>query len=112
MDYDKAKELLRAERLRTERLLSELSDSGGADRIAANQSGDMYDSAEPLTAQEADDSVQAELLDRLAAVDRAESRLESGTYGFSVRSGQPIPDDRLEADPAADLTIEEAHQVN
>jgi len=52
MDYDKAKELLRAERLRTERLLSELSDSGGADRIAANQSGDMYDSAEPLTAQE------------------------------------------------------------
>ncbi len=112
MDYDRAKELLRAERLRTERLPSELSDSGGADRIAANQSGDMYDSAEPLTAQEADDSVQAELLDRLAAIDRAESRLESGTYGSSVRSGQPIPDDRLEAEPTAELTIEEAHQVN
>ncbi len=112
MDHDKAKELLRAERLRTEGLLSELSDSGGADRIAANQSGDMYDSAEPLTAQQADDSVQAELLDRLAAIDRAESRLESGTYGYSVRSGQPIPDDRLEADPTADLTIEEANQVN
>jgi RNA polymerase-binding transcription factor DksA len=25
-----------------------------------------------------------------------------------VRSGQPIPDDRLEADPAAELTVEEA----
>jgi RNA polymerase-binding transcription factor DksA len=25
-----------------------------------------------------------------------------------VLSGQPIPDDRLEADPAAELTIEEA----
>jgi RNA polymerase-binding transcription factor DksA len=25
-----------------------------------------------------------------------------------VRSGQPIPDDRLSADPAAELTVEEA----
>jgi DnaK suppressor protein len=36
------------------------------------------------------------------------ARLEAGTYGRSVRSGQPIPDERLEADPAAELTIEEA----
>ena len=35
-------------------------------------------------------------------------RLDDGTYGRSVRSGQPIPDERLEADPAAELTIEEA----
>jgi DnaK suppressor protein len=48
----------------------------------------------------------------LAAIDRAEQRLEAGTYGFSVRSGQPIPDDRLEADPAAELTTAEAqHDV-
>jgi len=44
----------------------------------------------------------------LAAVDRAEQRVEAGTYGISVRSGQPIPDDRLEADPTAELTVEEA----
>jgi DnaK suppressor protein len=32
----------------------------------------------------------------------------NGTYGRSVRSGEPIPDERLEADPAAELTISEA----
>ena len=40
--------------------------------------------------------------------DRAEHRLDEGTFGRSVRSGLPIPDDRLEADPAAELTVEEA----
>jgi len=34
--------------------------------------------------------------------------LADGTFGRSVRSGAPIPDDRLEADPAAELTVEES----
>ena len=33
---------------------------------------------------------------------------DAGSYGRSVRSGQPIPDERLEADPLAELTVEEA----
>ena len=41
-------------------------------------------------------------------IDRALHRLDDGTYGRSVLSGKPIPDERLEADPAAELTIEEA----
>ena len=45
---------------------------------------------------------------RLDAIERALHRLDDGTYGRSVRSGDPIPDERLEADPAAELTIEEA----
>ncbi len=53
---------------------------------------------------------RADLQDRLAAVGRAEQRLADGTYGLSVRSGQPIPDERLEADPAAELTVDEARQ--
>jgi DnaK suppressor protein len=108
MDTTRAKDLLGAERLRVEQLLKDIDQAGAADRVAANQSGDMYDSAEPLTTQGGDESVKAELTDRLAAVDRAERRLEDGTYGLSVRSGQPIPDDRLEADPTAELTVEEA----
>lgn len=104
----KAKELLDAERLRVERLLKDIDDAGVADRVAADQDGDMYDSAEPLTTEGTDDAVREGLEDRLAALDRAEKRLEAGTYGYSVRSGQPIPDDRLEADPAAELTMEEA----
>jgi hypothetical protein len=45
---------------------------------------------------------------RWAALQRAEARLAAGSYGRSVRSGQAIPDERLEADPLAELTVEEA----
>jgi DnaK suppressor protein len=108
MDDDRARELLASERLRTERLLADVTEEREADRTAANQEGDMFDSAEPLTEQGTDDSIVSELQSRLAAIDRAEERLAAGTYGRSVRSGVAIPDDRLEADPAAELTVEEA----
>ena len=111
MDTTRATELLGAERRRVERLLKDTDEAGADDRVAANQSGDMYDSAEPLTTEGRDESVKAELTERLAAIDRAERRLEDGTYGLSVRSGLPIPDDRLEADPTAELTVEEARTV-
>jgi DnaK suppressor protein len=111
MDIDKAKELLRSDRLRTQQLLKETKETGQADRIAANQPGDMFDSAEPLASEGIDDSVVAELEGHLAAIDRAERRIEAGTYGYSVRSGALIPDNRLEVDPSAELTVEEAQQT-
>jgi DnaK suppressor protein len=112
MDTAKAKALLRAERVRTQQLVKDVEEHGESDRVAANQPGDMFDSAEPLTGEGTDESILEELKERLAAIDRAEKRLEDGTYGYSVRSGLPIPDDRLEADPSAELTVEEAGQVN
>ena len=108
MEHAKAKELLSEERLRVEGLLSEMERAGRDDRAASDEPGDMYDSAEPLTKEGEDDSVTAGLRERLAAIDRAEERLEAGTYGYSIRSGEVIPDDRLAADPAAELTVEEA----
>ena len=108
MEDTRARELLAAERRRVERLLEDIDRAGVADRVAADQEGDMFDSAEPLTTEGTDDAVRAELVDRLAAVDRAEKRLAAGTYGYSVRSGEPIPDERLEADPTTELTFEEA----
>jgi RNA polymerase-binding transcription factor len=108
MDDDRARSLLQTERARVEALLADTTAAGDDDRAAANQSGDMADPAERLTAEEGDDAVAAGLRDRLAALDQAERRLADGTYGRSVRSGQPIPDDRLEADPAAELTVDEA----
>jgi DnaK suppressor protein len=110
METAEAKELLRLERLRTEQLLADMTAASRADRTAANQSGDMFDSAEPLTDEGTDGSVRAELEQRLAAIGRAEERVATGTFGYSVRSGQPISDERLEADPAAELTVEEARQ--
>jgi DnaK suppressor protein len=111
MESTKAKELLDAERFRVERLLDEMTGERGDDLTAANAPGDMFDSAEPLTREGTDESITAELQDRLAAIDRAERRLEDGSYGLSVRSGQPIPDERLAVDPAAELTVEEAREA-
>jgi DnaK suppressor protein len=108
MEDAKARELLGAERRRVVQLIADMDEATAADRGAANEPGDMYDSAEPLTEEGTDESVREELGERLAAIGRAEQRLEDGTYGYSVRSGQPIPDDRLEADPTAELTVEEA----
>ena len=74
---------------------------------------DASDPAQPLAEQGVDDAVAAGLRDRLAALDRALERVEDGSYGRSIRSGVPIPDERLEADPAAELTVQEAadHQA-
>ena len=69
--------------------------------------GDVADPAEPLTDEQGVDAVAVGLRERLGAIERAEARLADGTYGRSVRSGVPIPDERLEADPAAELTVEE-----
>ena len=70
--------------------------------------GDWDDPATSLTSEEVDNAVTEQLQERLAAIERAEQRLLDGTYGRSVRSGATIPDERLEADPAADLTADEA----
>ena len=87
--------------------------AGGRQLRAHDESfplGDIADPAQSLTAEGMDDAIAESLRDRLDALDRAEHRLGDGTYGRSVRSGLPIPDERLEADPAAELTVEEARQ--
>jgi DnaK suppressor protein len=110
MDDERARALVRDERRRVETLLADTVSAGRDDRSEANQPGDLTDPAERLTAEQTDDAVAAGLRERLRAVDRAEHRLESGTFGVSVRSGVPIPDERLEADPTAELTVEEAEE--
>jgi RNA polymerase-binding transcription factor len=111
MDEERARALLRAERVRLEQLLNEATTAGDEDRAAAGEPGDLTDPAEPLIAEQTDDAVAASVRERLAALDRAERRVEEGTFGYSIRSGVPIPDSRLEADPAAELTVEEAEQT-
>ena len=110
MDEDRARALLEAERARVERLVAETDEAGREDRAEANQTGDMSDPAERLTAEESDDTVSGSLRERLEAIGRAEQRLADGTFGRSIRSGLPIPEERLEADPAAELTVEEARE--
>ena len=104
MDEDRARELLTAERRRIERALS---------RLGHQESGEPADEYDPanlasdLYQDEFDQGLEEDIREQLAAVERAEQRLAAGTYGLSVESGKPIPDDRLEAVPTAELTAEE-----
>jgi DnaK suppressor protein len=111
MDEEKARARLRAERAEVQGLLADTEAAGQQDRASEDDTGDIADPAQPLTAEGVDDAIAGSLRDRLAALDRAEQRLDAGTYGRSVRSGVPIPEERLEADPAAELTVEEAQQA-
>jgi DnaK suppressor protein len=104
MHPDRARELLSAERHRIERALARLghADTGEpADEVdPANVASDLYQ-------EELDEGLADDLREDLAAVERAEDRLSSGSYGLSIESGQPIPDERLEALPTAERTAEE-----
>jgi DnaK suppressor protein len=109
VNEDEARARISAERADVQRLLKDTENQGRQDRSAEDEQGaDISDPAQPLTAQFENDAIAASLRDRLAALDRAEQRLDDGTYGRSVQSGRPIPAERLEADPAAELTVEEA----
>jgi DnaK suppressor protein len=109
VDVERARTLLAAERDEVQQLLAETEQAGREDRETEDeQDADVDDPAQSLTQQGMDDAIAESLNDRLAALERAERRLADGSYGRSVQSGKPIPDERLEADPAAELTVEEA----
>lgn len=110
MDATRARELLKAERTEVQEMLTEITSAGQQDRIAERETGDSVDTAQPLASEGVDDAVEAQLRRRLDALDRAEKRLAEGTYGLSVRCGTPIPDERLEVEPTAELTVEEASE--
>jgi DnaK suppressor protein len=110
MDEQRARELLRLERERVERTLADAQAAQRMDGVDEQIVGDEADQAQRLTDEATDQAFVAGLSDRLTALDRAEQRLEEGTYGRSVLSGEPLPDERLEADPAAELTVEEAEE--
>jgi len=92
------------ERSRIEQSLGRLAhedDSEPADEFdPGNLASDLYQ-------DELDAGLEENLREQLAAVERAERRLAEGTYGLSIDSGKPIPDERLEALPTAERTADE-----
>jgi DnaK suppressor protein len=103
MDQAHARALLASERARLQRLLQATTSEPQAAEL-----GDDVDDADRRNAEETGMAVDQLMRDRWAALMRAEARLAAGSYGRSVRSGQPIGDERLAADPLAELTAEEA----
>ena len=109
MDPKHAGELLARERERIEGQLAHLAPETGDELSHVDQH--LGDEGTELFEQERDAGLAAQLREELAAVERAEERLMSGTYGLSVDSGQPIPDERLEAVPTAERTVEEERRL-
>ncbi len=110
MDETRARTLLQVERAEVEAMLTEITKSGREDRENEQETGDSVDTAQPLESEGVDDAVAASLRTRLEAIERAEQRLADGKFGLSVRSQKPIPDERLEVAPTAELTVEEASE--
>lgn len=106
MDETRARELLARERARIERSLADLAGRVEGEELA-NYDQHIGDTASELYESERDQGLAEQLREELAAVERAEKRLAEGTYGISVESGEPIPDERLEALPTAERTVEE-----
>src|SRR4051812_13452261 len=104
MDTERARELLAAERARIERALGGL---GPVDSGEVQDIGDPGNLGSELYQDELDEGLADGLREELEAVKRAEARLAAGTYGLSIESGKPIPDERLEAFPTAERTVEE-----
>lgn len=108
MDENQARERLLGERTEVLEMLRESEAEIAADRAEAAENGALEDPVPAVSAEGMALASANRFRDRVAAIDRALTRLDNGTYGRSVRSGEPIPSDRLDADPAAELTIEEA----
>ncbi len=102
MDPERARQRLAEERARIERELAAVGP-----QEAGEEPEDTGDQAVDLDQAGKDDAIRQDLQRALEAIERAEQRLEEGTYGKSVVSGEPIPDERLEALPWADRLVDE-----
>jgi DnaK suppressor protein len=106
VEADRARELLRRERDRVEQELASLRADRG-DGELSNMDQHTADAGTELFENERDRSMVDRLEGELEAIERAERRVDEGTYGISVDSGEPIPDARLEAVPWAERTAQE-----
>jgi DnaK suppressor protein len=111
MDADRARELLTRERQRIEQELASLRSDRG-DGELSNVDQHTADAGSELFEVERDRSMIERLENELSAIERAERRVEEGTYGVSVDSGEPIPDGRLEAVPWAERTAQEQGRLD
>jgi DnaK suppressor protein len=102
MDPEQARQRLAEERARIERELE-----GHGREESSDEPKDSGDQANELEQTDTDNALRAESRQTLEAIEKAEARLEEGTYGKSVVSGDPIPDERLEAIPWADRNVDE-----
>jgi DnaK suppressor protein len=110
VDKARARALLDQERRRLDLLGRAVARDHDDAVVVSSGLEDQVDGAGRRVAEETSQALGERLGDRWGALERAEARLAAGTFGASILSGQPIPDERLEAFPLAELTVQEAAQ--
>ena len=73
-------------------------------------SSDADEIASELADRDRDEAGDEAAAGTLRQVDAALERIENGTYGICAVTGKPIPEERLEALPWTDVTVEGAEQ--
>ena len=116
MDTDPARQRLAEERARLEEVRStfdatHLTDQSESESVSELSSYDQHpaDLGTETFEREKDLSILEQVESELGDVEHAIRRLDEGTYGTCEVCGSPIPDERLEAMPAARLCLQ--HQA-
>ncbi len=94
---------------RSERL-AESQDHGDSEPAYAS-ADDAADAAASLYDNGRDMAMDVDLVGQIRQIDRALERIDQGTYGICVVTGDPIPVARLRAIPWADMTVEAANRT-
>ena len=112
-ELDELRERLIAERVELEEQLATLEENTFA-ASQSDMSGEVAfddETADAGTAtfeRERDLSIENNVRDLLAKIDRAIRRMDAGTYGLCDRCGKPIEKARIKALPYVDLCIKDA----
>ena len=116
MNPDEARRRLEEERARLDEVRSgfadeHLTDESEGEAVSELSSYDQHqaDMGTETFEREKDLSILEQIEAELADVDHALKRLDDGTYGTCEVDGKPIPEERLEALPAARFCLE--HQT-
>jgi RNA polymerase-binding transcription factor len=108
VDKARARALLDQERRRLDLLGRAVARDHDDAIVVSSGREDQVDGAGRRVIEETSQALSERLGDRWDALERAEARLAAGTFGASILSGRAIPDERLEAFPLAELTVQEA----
>lgn len=118
MDTDLARQRLADERARLDGVKSTFDEEGLTEQSEMDSVGELssYDQHQAdmgteTFEREKDLSILEQVEAELADVEHALRRLDEGTYGTCEVCGQAIPDERLEAMPAARLCLEHQAQA-
>ena len=112
-ELDELRERLQSEKLELEEQLTTLEEN----TFAASQSDisgevafddETADAGTATFERERDLSIENNVRDLLAKIDRAMRRMDAGTYGLCDRCGKPIEKARIKALPYVDLCIKDA----